>query len=120
MLKWAHESITRCLRSFGYCRDALISMYRNEPSFRLELLAGAALAIVLLVCPWPVWKKLAMLAFFLLIPLAEVLNTAIEDVCNLVTRDHHPLIKAAKDKGALAVLLAIIANAVALLALLLY
>lgn len=119
MLDWFRESVARCLRSLGYCRDALASMYRGEPSFRLELLAGAVLAAVLVLCPWPVWKKLAMFAVFLLIPLAEVLNTAVEDLCNLVTRDHHPLVKCAKDKGALAVLLAILVNALALLALLL-
>ncbi len=119
MLKWVYDSIVRCLRSLGYCWDALLSMYRNEPSFRLELLAGAALVGVLVISPWPVWKKLVMFAFFLLIPLAEVLNTAIEDVCNLVTREHHPLVKAAKDKGALAVFLAILINVAALAALLL-
>ncbi len=77
--------------------------------------------LVLFACiPWPAWKKLALIASYLLIPLMEIVNTAIEDLCNLITRDQNELVKNAKDKGAMAVLLAIIINAVVLACLILY
>lgn len=107
----------RFMKSFGYTRDALVATFTKEESFRLETIAFVLLLIIMLVCPWPWWKRVAMLASYLLIPLVEVLNSAIEDICNLITMERNPLIKDAKDKGALAVLLAIIINAGVLAAL---
>ena len=51
------------------------------------------------------------------IPLAELFNSALEDICDLVSPDYHPLVTQAKDKGSAAVLLAIVANVLILLAL---
>ena len=42
---------------------------------------------------------------------AEALNTAVEQACNAITREHNPAIKAAKDVAAGAVLIAAIASA---------
>lgn len=110
---------TRIRASLGYCRNGLTAVFRKEESFRLETLGLAILLPILLLSPWPAWKSVAMLASYLLIPLAELFNSAIEDVCDLITRDHSPLVKTAKDKGALAVLFAIVVNALTLAALLL-
>ncbi len=109
----------RFRKSFGYCRDGFLAAFAKEESFRLEMIALVLLCLAMLVCPWPLWKKVALIAGYLLIPLAELLNSAIEDVCNLVTLEYSPLVKNAKDKGALAVLAAIILNALLLTALIL-
>lgn len=109
----------RFMKSFGYCWDGVKSTFRKEESFRLEAIAFVILAIVMGFCPWPWWKKTAMLASYLLIPLVEILNSAIEDICDLITREQNPSIKDAKDKGALAVLFAIFLNALVLLTLIL-
>lgn len=104
----------RFARSFGYTWDGLKATFAKEESFRLETVAFAALIVVLSVCGWPAWKSLTLVVSFLLIPLAEVINSAIEDICDLVTTEHSPLVKNAKDKGALAVLLTIVMNALVL------
>jgi diacylglycerol kinase (ATP) len=82
------------------------------------MVAFAILLACLALSPWPLWKCFAMTAAFLLIPFAEVVNSAIEDICNGITREHAQVVKEAKDKGALAVLLAIVFNALVLAALL--
>jgi diacylglycerol kinase (ATP) len=41
----------------------------------------------------------------------ELLNIAVESLCNLVSPDFHPLVKTAKDAASAAVFLAISANA---------
>jgi len=41
---------------------------------------------------------------------SEIINTSIETIINLVSPDHHPLAKAAKDLGAAAVLVAAISS----------
>lgn len=109
----------RIMRSFGYCWSALRETYRKEESFRLELYAYCLLLAGMLACGWPAWKVLAMTACYALIPFAETVNSAIEDVCDLASPDFSPLVRNAKDKGALAVLFAIALNAAALAALIL-
>ena len=119
MLGLLKRAPARFRKSFSYCWDGLKVTFLKEESFRLEAIALVILLAVMVVCPWPWWKKTAMIASYLLIPLVEILNSAIEDVCDLITRDHSPLVKNAKDKGALAVLFAIVFNALVLLTLLL-
>ena len=109
----------RCRKSLGYSWQALKGVMKKEESFRLEAIAFFILVIILALCPWPIWKCLAMTAGFLLIPFAEVVNSAIEDICDGITHEYSPVIKSAKDKGALAVFIAIIINVFLLVALLL-
>ena len=49
--------------------------------------------------------------------LAELLNSAIENICDIIHPQESKLVKAAKDKGSMAVLIALIANLFLLLAL---
>ena len=52
-----------------------------------------------------------------MILIVELLNSAIEDVCDLVSPGYSELIKNAKDKGSMAVLLALFCNVLLLIAL---
>lgn len=118
LLRTVKNIPNRAVKAFGYSWDGLKSSFIKEESFRLEMIALAVLIAVLICVPWPLWKKAALMGSFLLIPLTELLNSAIEDLCDLVSPELHPLIKNAKDKGSAAVLLAIILNLAALGALL--
>lgn len=104
----------RFYKSFGYSWDGLKAAFAKEESFRLETIAFVVLAAALIASPWPWWKVIAMLAAYLLIPLVELINSAIEDVCDLITTEPSPGIKNAKDKGSMAVLLAIVIDALVL------
>ena len=108
----------RVLKASSYSWDGLRSAIIKEESFRLEIISLVVLVAVLICVPWPIWKKAALTGSYLLIPLAELLNSALEDICDLVSPDRHPLIKSAKDKGSAAVLLAIVINLIALASLL--
>ena len=119
MFELLKKAPARFRKSFGYAWDGFQAAFAKEESFRLELIAFGLLAAGLCLVPWPPWKKIALGACFLLVQMAEMFNSAIEDICDLVTLEHSPRIKNAKDKGALAVLFAIIANAGVLVALLL-
>ncbi len=117
MKKLLSNAPGRITRSFGYSRDALKTTFLKEESFRLECLVFAFLIVCLALSPWPLWKCLAMAGCFQLIFLAEIINSAIEDICDGVTTERRPFVRDAKDKGALAVLMAIVVNAFALAAL---
>lgn len=107
----------RVTKAFGYSWDGLKGAFIKEESFRLETIGLVLLALAMAVVPWPGWKKAALFAVYFLIPLTELVNSAVEDLCDLVSPDFHPLVKTAKDKGSAAVLLAIIVNGLVLAAL---
>jgi len=109
---------SRLVRALGFSGRGLKSAFIKEEAFRLEVL-GLGLVVALLAAgAWPGWKKAALVAAYMLIPLAELFNSAVEDICDLISPDHHPLIAQAKDKGSAAVLLAIVVNILVLAALL--
>jgi diacylglycerol kinase (ATP) len=49
------------------------------------------------------WKRLFLVAVVVLVMVVELLNTAIEKLADRVSREHDPLIGAAKDMGSAAV-----------------
>ncbi|MDR1043721.1 MAG: diacylglycerol kinase [Candidatus Adiutrix sp.] len=108
LLKTIKNIPGRVVRAFAYSWGGFKSALIREESFRLEAMGLAILLAALLPAPWPVWKKLALTAAYLLIPLAELFNSALEDLCDLVSPDDNLYVKSAKDKGSAAVLLAII------------
>jgi diacylglycerol kinase len=78
----------------------------TQPTFRIQ---GAAAVLVvaggvLLRLPPAAWAVLVLAIGLVLF--AELLNTAIEAVVDLVSPDYHPLAKQAKDVAAAAVLVA--------------
>jgi len=83
-------------------RDAL----RTEASLKLQVLALlAALAALVWLRPEPLWWALVALASALVIA-AELLNTALEQLADLLHPDAHPRIRVLKDCAAGAVLVA--------------
>jgi len=107
----------RVIRAFCFSGRGLKSAFSREEAFRLEVFGLGLLGLVLAAAAWPWWKKAALVAAYMLIPLSELINSALEDLCDLVSPDFHPLIAQAKDKGSAAVLLAIVVNVLVLLAL---
>jgi len=106
----------RVVRALGFSGRGLKGAFLEE-SFRLEVWGLVLLGAVLAACPWPMWKKAALASAYLLILLAELFNSALEDLCDLVSPDYHHLAGRAKDKGSAAVLLAMLVNVLVLLAL---
>ncbi len=83
-----------------YALEGLIEVTRNEPSFRLQIVLFICGMIIAYLLPIQYHYK-AILATSLFIPImAEITNSAIERVVDLVTMDHHELAKRAKDAGA--------------------
>ena len=95
-------------RNGGYAVEGFIDIVKNETSFKWQLL----MFLVMGVTAWnlPItFTQSSILFLSLFIPiLAEVVNSAIERVVDLVTQDYHILAKQAKDVGATIVLLSLI------------
>ena len=103
----------------GFALRGLAQALRTEASLRLQALAGAAALVVLLVLrPPAVWWALVLLASAAVVA-AELFNTAIEHLADLLHPQQSPAIRLVKDCAAAAVLIAVLGAlgvAVALLA----
>jgi len=92
--------------SFYYALCGLADALRSERNMRLHI---AATVIVLMLGFWFTLERLEWLFVFsaiFLVMTMEMLNTALERVVDLFTRQYHPLAKLAKNAAAGAALLA--------------
>ena len=95
-------------RNGGYALEGFIDIVKNETSFKWQLLMLFCMGIIAWNLPIS-FSHASILFLSLFIPvLAEVANSAIERVVDLVTQDYHILAKQAKDVGATMVLLSLI------------
>jgi diacylglycerol kinase (ATP) len=103
--------LTGRLASFRYAGRGLRALVAGEPNARIHAaatLAACGLALALGLSPLE-WCALALAIG--LVWLAEALNTALEQLCDLHSRDPHPLVARAKDLAAGGVLAAALAAA---------
>jgi len=95
-------------RNGVYALEGFIDIVKNETSFKWQLLMLFVLGSVAWVLPISFgYASILFLSLFIPI-LAEVANSALERVVDLVTSDYHILAKQAKDAGATLVLLSLI------------
>ena len=91
-----------------YAVEGFIDITKNESSFKLQLLLFFVMAVVSWMLPISFgYASILFLSLFIPI-MAEVANSSIERVVDLVTSDYHILAKQAKDAGATLVLLSLI------------
>ncbi|MDR2051461.1 MAG: diacylglycerol kinase [Deltaproteobacteria bacterium] len=105
--------------AFRISVQGLKTAAKSETAFKQELLALFALPAAAYFCGVRPGGIVAIIAGWLLVMACELLNMAIESVCNLVSPELNPLVKIAKDAGSAAVFLAILGNVVCWLYLLL-
>jgi diacylglycerol kinase (ATP) len=91
-----------------YAVDGFIHALKTESSFKLELIAGIFIFIAIYFVEIDLIYKLVLIVTAFLVLIVELLNSAVENVVDLVTKEIHPLAKSAKDIGATAVMFCII------------
>jgi diacylglycerol kinase len=95
--------------AFGYAFAGLRAAWRSEPNLRIHgAVAVAVLAAGALLRLGPLQWGLLVFAIALVV-VAELLNSAIEAVVDLVSPEEHPLAGRAKDVAAAAVVVAVVA-----------
>jgi len=91
-----------------YAIEGLIHAFKTESSFRVELAFGVLFFPIVYLVPFELIYKLILIITFVMILIVELLNSAIENVVDLVTKEKHPLAKSAKDIAATAVFFTIL------------
>ena len=105
-------------RNGMYAVEGFIDIVKNETSFKWQLLILFVMGIVAWSLPISFgYASILFLSLFIPV-LAEIANSAIERVVDLVTTDYHILAKQAKDAGATLVLLSLIVTTLVWLAVL--
>lgn len=109
MIKQAKDStgIAHFLAAFRYSLSGFRYALR-EAAIRQELALGIVLAAFVALASVSLAFKLTLVALWGLVLVAELLNTAIEAVVDLVSPEYHELAKKAKDLGSAAVCCALV------------
>ena len=95
-------------KNASYAWDGLVHAIKTETSFKIELAIAIIFFPLVYFMPFELVYKLILVVTYFIIMIAELLNSAVENVVDLVTKEVHPLAKAAKDIGATAVLFSVI------------
>jgi diacylglycerol kinase len=105
-------AIRGLVASFGYAFAGLAYSFRTQRNFRIHISIGllGAVAGVMLGLSLVEWAVFA--AMVTLVLAAEMVNTMVESLVDLVTQQYHPLAKVAKDVAAGIVLLTAIGSVV--------
>jgi diacylglycerol kinase (ATP) len=98
-------------RNGKYAVEGFVDIVKNETSFKWQLAMLFGFGVVAWVLPISFGHSAILFSILFLPILAEVANSALERVVDLVTQDYHILAKQAKDAGATLVLLSLIVTA---------
>jgi len=90
-----------------YALQGMKDVIAHETSFKIELAIAVILLPLLLILDLELLYKLLMFMSLMGMLLAEVINSAIERVVDLVTLEHHEMAGRAKDVGSAIVFLSI-------------
>ncbi|MCK9491208.1 MAG: diacylglycerol kinase [Sulfurimonas sp.] len=94
-----------------YALEGFVDITKNETSFKWQLLLLCVMGFVAWILPIGFgFSSILFISLFLPL-LAEITNSSIERVVDLVTSDYHILAKQAKDVGATLVLMSLIVTA---------
>lgn len=107
-----NTGLTRLINAARFSWQGLRAACKHEEAFRQELLAS------LILVPLALWlgdggiEKALLLGAWLLVPIVELLNSAVEAAIDRIGDERHELAGRAKDLGSAAVLIALLNAAV--------
>ena len=108
MANSSHSGFGRVVKATQYSWQGICAAYRHEAAFRQEVWLCVLLVPLGLYLGENNVEKSLLVASVLLLPLVEILNSAIEAVVDRFGEEHHELSGRAKDMGSAAVMLAIV------------
>ena len=103
-----NKGLTRIIKATGYSWQGLSAAYRHEAAFRQETWLCIAMIPLGLYLGDNGIEKALLVSSVLLLPLVEILNSAVEAVVDRFGEEQHELSGRAKDMGSAAVALAIL------------
>lgn len=81
----------------------LMAIAKSEKAFQQELVALAIGIPLAFVIAGDAWRRVTLIAVLVLLLIVELLNTGLEKLADVITREPHPGIGWVKDMGSAAV-----------------
>ncbi len=101
-------------RTFTFAFDGLRHALRTQPTFRMHVAIAGLITVLVIWLPLSTGEAAVMILAIAAVLAAELFNTAVEAVVDLlVERNHHQIARVAKDVAAAAVLITAVAAAAA-------
>lgn len=99
-------SIRERIKSFRYAFDGIASMVKNEHNSRIHIIAAIVVILLGIISKISPGEWIALIIVMGLVFITELINSAIEDLADLIDRDENTVIKQIKDYAAASVLIA--------------
>lgn len=97
-------SMKRFFTSFGWARQGLKAVWKEERNFRIESAIALIVIIAAFVREFAPVQWLFLIIAVALVLLAEIVNTVVEDICDVIEPNKSPAIGRIKDMMAAYVL----------------
>lgn len=94
-------------KNTSYALYGLKDIFITEKSFKIEAIIILFLSLILWYISLDFFDKLLLFSSMFFVLIAEAINSAIERVVDLVTKEYHPMARRAKDVGSSIVFLSI-------------
>jgi diacylglycerol kinase len=97
-------SFRRRAKSFHFAFEGLVHFFNSQHNAIIHAAATVAAIVLAVILHLPMVQLLFIVVAICLVWMAELFNTAIEQLCDMVCPQQHPKIKFIKDVSAAAVL----------------
>jgi diacylglycerol kinase (ATP) len=101
----------RIISAYYNSKRALGRAFRSESAVREEMFLLMVAVPLAFIIADETWKRIALIGVVLIVLAVELLNTAIEKLCDRLHPDQHELIGYVKDLGSAAVLMVLLLSA---------
>ncbi len=101
------------LKGFVYAFNGLVIFFRHERNGRIQLLIAVLVVLLGFIFHISAAEWMIVLGCIATVLSFEMINSAIEKLCNLVHPAYHPAVKTIKDVSAAAVLFVSLISAIA-------
>lgn len=91
------------IKSIGYAIQGLGFSFKHELNFKIEIVCGIIACICAFLFGITKIEWLILLLNITVVLMAELFNTALEKICNMIHKETNPTIKIIKDVSAAAV-----------------
>lgn len=103
------------MKRFIHAINGLVSAIRSEVNMRIHIIVSVLVCIAGFYFQISSVEWIVLVLCIVLVISFELINTSIEELCNMVQPEQHPIIKKVKDIAAAAVLVAATGSVVAAL-----
>lgn len=102
------RGVARVIAALRHSLAGFRAAWLHESAFRQEVVLGFVLVVLAPFVARSPLELIVLIGCVLLVLLVELLNSAIEAVCDAVSLERHPLLGRSKDLGSAAVLISLL------------